>query len=53
MNEMRAARYDAYGPPEVLGVRNVPVPGYSRGVSWSVSRPAASTGLTSRSAVGS
>lgn len=26
MNEMRAAQYDAYGPPEVLQVRMVPVP---------------------------
>jgi hypothetical protein len=26
MNEMRAAQYDAYGPPEALRVRNVPVP---------------------------
>lgn len=26
MNEMRAAQYDAYGPPEVLRVRTVPVP---------------------------
>jgi NADPH:quinone reductase-like Zn-dependent oxidoreductase len=26
MNEMRAAQYDAYGPPEVLQVRTVPVP---------------------------
>jgi NADPH:quinone reductase-like Zn-dependent oxidoreductase len=26
MNDMRAAQYDAYGPPEVLRVRMVPVP---------------------------
>jgi NADPH:quinone reductase-like Zn-dependent oxidoreductase len=26
MNEMRAAQYDSYGPPEVLRVRSVPVP---------------------------
>ena len=26
MNQMRAAQYDAYGPPEVLRVREVPVP---------------------------
>ena len=26
MNEMRAAQYDAYGPPEVLRVRTVPAP---------------------------
>ena len=26
MNEMRAAQYDAYGPPEVLRVRTVAVP---------------------------
>jgi NADPH:quinone reductase-like Zn-dependent oxidoreductase len=26
MNEMRAAQYDSYGPPEVLRVRTVPVP---------------------------
>ena len=26
MHEMRAAQYDAYGPPEVLQVRTVPVP---------------------------
>ena len=26
MNEMRAAQYDAYGPPEVLRMRTVPVP---------------------------
>lgn len=26
MSEMRAAQYDAYGPPEVLRVRTVPVP---------------------------
>jgi len=26
MNEMRAAQYDAYGPPEVLRVRTIPVP---------------------------
>jgi NADPH:quinone reductase-like Zn-dependent oxidoreductase len=26
MNEMRAAPYDAYGPPEVLQVRTAPVP---------------------------
>lgn len=26
MNEMRAAQYDTYGPPEVLRVRTVPVP---------------------------
>jgi NADPH:quinone reductase-like Zn-dependent oxidoreductase len=26
LNEMRAAQYDAYGPPEVLRLRTVPVP---------------------------
>lgn len=26
MDEMRAAQYDAYGPAEILRVRNVPVP---------------------------
>ena len=26
MNEMRAAQYDAYGPPEVLQIRTIPVP---------------------------
>jgi NADPH:quinone reductase-like Zn-dependent oxidoreductase len=26
MNQMRAAQYDSYGPPEVLRVRSVPVP---------------------------
>ncbi len=26
MTEMRAVRYERYGPPEVLGVRSVPVP---------------------------
>jgi NADPH:quinone reductase-like Zn-dependent oxidoreductase len=26
MSEMRAAQYDAYGPPEVLRVRTIPVP---------------------------
>jgi len=26
MNQMRAAQYDSYGPPEVLTIRSVPVP---------------------------
>jgi NADPH:quinone reductase-like Zn-dependent oxidoreductase len=26
VNEMRAAQYDAYGPPEVLRVRTIPIP---------------------------
>ena len=25
-SQMRAAQYDAYGPPDVLRIRNVPVP---------------------------
>jgi len=31
MNEMRAAQYDAYGPPEVLRVRTIPVPALKPG----------------------
>ena len=31
MDEMRAAQYDSYGPPEVLRVRTVPVPGLRPG----------------------
>lgn len=31
MNEMRAVQYDAYGPPEILQVRTIPVPSCARG----------------------
>lgn len=31
MNQMRAAQYDSYGPPEVLRVRTVPVPALRAG----------------------
>jgi NADPH:quinone reductase-like Zn-dependent oxidoreductase len=31
MNEMRAAQYDAYGPPEVLRIRTIPVPPVNAG----------------------
>ena len=31
MNEMRAAQYDSYGPPEALRVRTVPVPAVKPG----------------------
>jgi NADPH:quinone reductase-like Zn-dependent oxidoreductase len=31
MNQMRAAQYDSYGPPEVLRIRTVPVPSVQAG----------------------
>ena len=40
MNEMRAVQYDSYGPPEVLQLRTVPVPGSAPGTCCHTGRGA-------------